>query len=141
MNEHLLPWMKTKKNIVDSSIAFLAEYYWKIINIFNKKLTNRLFSLQCDMTISSFCLNIVKKNLSETRAKNCLLSFKYGMENFIFTYSFHIWKFDIYPIIHICVKSRFGLKESLENMIFLWNRNLKKLTNIWSFLPFSEIFV
>ena len=35
----------------------------------------------------------------------------------------------------------FRLKESSENMIFPWNRNIRKLTKIWSFLPFSQIFV
>ena len=32
----------------------------------------------------------------------------------------------------------FRLKESSENMIFPWNRNIRKLTKIWSFLPFSQ---
>ena len=35
----------------------------------------------------------------------------------------------------------FRLKESSENMIFPWNWNIQKLTKIWSFLPFSQIFV
>ena len=35
----------------------------------------------------------------------------------------------------------FRLKESSENMIFPWNRNIRKLTKIWSFLPFPQIFV
>ena len=35
----------------------------------------------------------------------------------------------------------FRLKEDSENMIFPWNRNIQKLTQIWSFLPFSQIFV
>ena len=35
----------------------------------------------------------------------------------------------------------FRLKESSENMIFLWNGKIRKLTKIWSFLPFSQIFV
>ena len=35
----------------------------------------------------------------------------------------------------------FRLKERWENMIFLWNANIQKLTKIWSCLPFSQIFV
>ena len=35
----------------------------------------------------------------------------------------------------------FRLKESSENMIFPWNGNIRKLTKIWSFLPFSQTFV
>ena len=35
----------------------------------------------------------------------------------------------------------FRLKESSENMIFPWNGNIRKLTKIWSFLPFPQIFV
>ena len=35
----------------------------------------------------------------------------------------------------------FRLKESSENMIFPWNENTRKLTKIWSFLLFSQIFV
>ena len=35
----------------------------------------------------------------------------------------------------------FRLKESSENMIFPWNGNIRKLTKIWSFLPFSQILV
>ena len=35
----------------------------------------------------------------------------------------------------------FPLKESSKNMIFPWNRNIRKLTKICSFLPFSLIFV
>ena len=35
----------------------------------------------------------------------------------------------------------FRLKESSENMIFPWNGNIRKLTKIWSFLSFSQIFV
>ena len=35
----------------------------------------------------------------------------------------------------------FRLKESSENMIFPWNGNIRKLTKIWSFLQFSQIFV
>ena len=34
----------------------------------------------------------------------------------------------------------FLLKESSGN-IFTWNTNIQKLTKIWSFLPFSQIFV
>ena len=35
----------------------------------------------------------------------------------------------------------FHLKERSENMTFPWNGNIRKLTKIWSFLPFSQIFV
>ena len=35
----------------------------------------------------------------------------------------------------------FPLKESSKNMIFPWNGNIRKLTKICSFLPFSLIFV
>ena len=35
----------------------------------------------------------------------------------------------------------FRLKESSENIIFPWNGNIRKLTKIWSFLPFSQTFV
>ena len=35
----------------------------------------------------------------------------------------------------------FYLKESSENMIFLWNWNIQKLTKIWSFMFFSKVFV
>ena len=35
----------------------------------------------------------------------------------------------------------FRLIESSENMIFPWNGNMRKLMKIWSFLPFSQIFV
>ena len=35
----------------------------------------------------------------------------------------------------------FRLKECSENMIFPWNGNIRKLTKIWSFLQFSQIFV
>ena len=46
MNE-LFTTIKEKKTneICDSSIAFNAGYYQKNINMFNKKLTNGLFSL------------------------------------------------------------------------------------------------
>ena len=35
----------------------------------------------------------------------------------------------------------FRLKKSSENMIFLWNENIKKLAKIWYFLSFSQIFL
>ena len=35
----------------------------------------------------------------------------------------------------------FHLKESSENVIFPWNGKIRKLTKIWSFLSFSQIFV
>ena len=35
----------------------------------------------------------------------------------------------------------FRLKESSENMIFQWNKRIRKLTKNWSFLSFSQIFV
>ena len=35
----------------------------------------------------------------------------------------------------------FRLKKSSENIIFPWNGNIRKLTKIWSFLSFSQIFV
>ena len=35
----------------------------------------------------------------------------------------------------------FCLKESSENRIFPWNGNTQKLTKIWSFLHFPQIFV
>ena len=40
---------REKKEILDSSITFAAGYYQKNINIFNEKLTNRLFWLQYDV--------------------------------------------------------------------------------------------
>ena len=35
----------------------------------------------------------------------------------------------------------FRLKESSENMIYPWNGNIQKQTELWSFLHFSQIFV
>ena len=52
---------ENKKEILDSSIMFPAEYYRKNINIFNEKLTNRLFSLQCDAENFIFSLRYRQK--------------------------------------------------------------------------------
>ena len=46
-----------------------------------------------------------------------------------------------YAFAQRCCFLHFRLKEISENMIFPWNGNIRKLTQIWSFLPFSQIFV
>ena len=93
--------------------------------------------------IWSFRLNIVKEKLSETLGKNRLFSFQYD--------KFYLYVQLSYTKISYLRKNthlrkdaaflHFRLKESSENMIFPWNGNIRKLTKIWSFLSFSQIFV
>ena len=55
---------KNKEEIRNSSITFPAGYYRENINIFNKKLTNRLFLLQTTKKFSFFRLDNVNENLT-----------------------------------------------------------------------------
>ena len=78
-------------------------------------------------------LNTSKKSLVFVTIRQKILSL---------TSSYLIRKLHNYAKIRIYGKMlHFRLKESSKNMIFLWNGNIRKLTKIWYFLPFSQIFV
>ena len=123
-----------KKEILDSSIMFSRGYYQENINIFNEKLTNRLFSLQCDVENFIILLKYRQTKFDLKLAKNCFFSLQYHIKNFIFTYSYCIRKCHIYAKIRIC-------RKTLLFYILLWNGSIQKPTKRLSFLSFPEMFV
>ena len=54
---------ENKKEILDSSITFPAGYYMRNVNIFNEKLTNRLFLLQYGVKNFIFSLKYRKQKV------------------------------------------------------------------------------
>ena len=102
---------------------FSRGYYQENINIFNEKLTNRLFSLQCDVENFIILLKYRQTKFDLKLAKNCFFSLQYHIKNFIFTYSYCIRKFHIYAKIRIC-------RKTLLFYILLWT----KVQKIWCYL-------
>ena len=100
------------------------------MNIFNGKLKDGLFSLK--YLRQRVDLNTSKKSLGFVTIRHLYVEVLYT-EILYLCKNTHLLK-DA-ALLH------FHLKESSENMIFLWKGNIRKLTKIWSFLPFSQILV
>ena len=92
-----------------------------------------IFSLKyCQRKVN---LNTSKKSLVFVTLRQNISSLRQAIiyEKFIFTRK--------YALVERCYFLNFRLKESSENMIYPWNGNTRKQTNLWSFLHFPQIFV
>ena len=74
MNEHLLTW-REKKEILNSSITFPVGCYRKNINIFNGKLTNRLFLLQYYVENFAFLVKYRQRKVDLDTSEKLLVFF------------------------------------------------------------------
>ena len=105
-------------------------------------MTNGLFSLQYYVIFSfkyrqqNVDLNPSKKSLVFVKIRNRKLH--------LYVQISYTWNLYLRKSTHLrkdAASLHFCLKESSENMIFPWNRNIRTLMKIWSFLSFSQIFV
>ena len=130
--------MKEKKETLDSSISFPARYYRKNIIIFNEKLTNCLFSLQCDVANFIFSFKYRQQKVDQNVSEKLLIFVTIRQKISSLNFSYLTRKFQIYAFVERCCFLTFSFKGKFKNMIFPWNGNIRKLMKIWPFLSFHK---